>query len=129
MMNELVETKNKVGRPLKFQNVAELQSKIDDYFKDCIDNDEPITITGLCLTIGTSRDLLLSYSEKDEFHDTILKAKLVCQHYAEKQIFKAKNPAGAIFALKNYGWSDKQEIDHTVTSKIITVDMIGNIDD
>ena len=129
MMNEIVETKNKVGRPLKFQNVAELQSTIDGYFQSCIAEDEPFTITGLCIALDCDKETIRNYKEREEFSSSINRAYKLCEHYAEKQIFKAKNPAGAIFALKNYGWSDKQEIDHTVTSKIITVDMIGSIDD
>ena len=31
----------------------------------------------------------------------------------KKAMQLAKNPTGHIFALKNLGWSDKQEIDHT----------------
>jgi hypothetical protein len=29
-------------------------------------------------------------------------------------MFTARNPAGAIFALKNYGWRDIQDINHNI---------------
>ena len=51
----------------------------------------------------------------------------------EMFLIRAKdvNPIMAIFRLKqpSFGYKDKQEIDTTITSKVITVDMIGSIDD
>jgi len=135
------------GRPLKFSSVEDLQSKIDAYFDSCYqevverDKDgnviynsegkpmiyraqiEPFTITGLALALDTTRETLMdiedgnrSYTER--FSDAVKKAKLRCQNYAEKQIFMSKNPAGAIFALKNYGWKDKQDIDVSIAPKL-----------
>ena len=132
--------KNKGGRPLKFKSVKELQEKIDAYFAECdphivekevIDvvrekgkwiRDEvvtrkfmteqiPYTITGLALALGTTRDLLLDYEEKDQFSDTIKEAKNKCHNFAERKLFET-NATGPIFNLKNnYGWKDKTEQD------------------
>jgi hypothetical protein len=100
------------GRPLKIQSVAELQEKIDAYFKQCKEEKEPLTITGLGLVVGLSRKQLIEYTGKKEFRNTIKTAKQKIENYAEIQLFKA-NPTGPIFALKNYGWSDKQEHEHS----------------
>lgn len=112
------------GRPLKFQSVEELQSKIDAYFEEMkialyTDSDgnphfEPITITGLALALDTSRQTLMNYEEKDEFFDTIKKAKTIVENFAEKRLF-GTTPTGAIFALKNYGWKDTQDINQNNT--------------
>ena len=120
---------NRVGRPLKFQSVEELQNGIQAYFDECQQSDRPLTITGLCLALGTTRELLCDYSNNPVFSDAIKQAKEIVANYAEEQCLTARNPAGAIFIAKNHGFTDKQEIDHKITSKIITVDMIGNIDD
>jgi len=106
------------GRPLKFQSIEELQTAIDAYFEEMkasffINTDgipiyEPLTITGLALALDTTRQTLMDYEERDEFTDTIKKAKTRIENYAEKRIFSS-NPTGAIFALKNYGWRDKSE--------------------
>lgn len=106
------------GRPLKFKTVQELQQAIDGYFEEIknslyINADgvpiyEPLTITGLALALDTTRKTLMEYEEKDEFSNTIKKAKTRIENYAEKRIFST-NPTGAIFALKNYGWRDKVE--------------------
>ncbi len=107
------------GRPLKFSSPEELQEKIDEYFESVKEPHvvgdkiyfEPVTITGLALALGTYRDLLCNYEERDEFYDTIRTAKQRVEHYAEKQLYNG--PAtGPIFALKNHGWKDTQDLNH-----------------
>jgi hypothetical protein len=97
------------GRPLKFATVEALQKKADAYFAECIANKKPFTITGLALALDTSRETLCNYEDKAEYFDTIKRAKLRCENYAEELLLTGSNAAGAIFALKNYGWRDKQE--------------------
>jgi hypothetical protein len=111
---------NPVGRPLKWGSVQELQEKIDVYF-DAISAPrvssegvvyyEPITITGLALALDTTRETLCDYEEKDEFSDTIKRAKLRCENFAERMLYNGKSPTGAIFSLKNFGWKDNNQID------------------
>ena len=128
MSNEMAT--RKVGRPLKFQSVSELQKKIDSYFEDRDATGKPYTITGLALWLdASSRECLLNYQEKDDYFDTITRAKLRCQEYAESQLYTAKSSNGPIFALKNFGWSDAKQIDIQSTQKVITVEMTGSIDD
>src|SRR3990167_3850498 len=117
MENSIVE--NKVGRPLKFQNVEELKQRIDKYFIDCTQTKRPLTISGLAVALDTSRKVLIDYENRgDEFSNTIKKAKSICENFTEEYLFTGKNVAGAIFNLKNnYGWQDKSEIDHTITAK------------
>jgi hypothetical protein len=94
------------GRPLKFKTVAELQKKIDKFFKECDIKSDPYTITGLALALDTTRETLMDYQEREEYSDAIKKAKLRCQNYAERMLYKIR-PTGPIFALKNYGWKDE----------------------
>lgn len=96
------------GRPLKFKSVEELQEKIDKFFMDCEAREEPYTITGLALALDTSRETLLEYEEREEFVDTIKRAKLRVHNFAEKRLYTGQ-PTGPIFALKNFGWSDKSQ--------------------
>ncbi|MBQ7660176.1 MAG: hypothetical protein IJS26_05540 [Alphaproteobacteria bacterium] len=107
---------NKFCKPLKFKTVEELQKKIDDYFYSCDEESEPITITGLALALDTTRETLCDYEEKDAYSDTIKKAKLRVQHAYEKRLVKRGN-GGDIFALKNFGWKDKSEVDNTLNIK------------
>lgn len=102
------------GRPKKFQSVKELQKKIDAYFVDCEECEEPVTLTGLCIWLDTTRETLMDYQEADEFSDTIKKAKQRIENAYEKRLIKRGN-AGDIFALKQFGWTDKQEIDNKIS--------------
>ena len=108
------------GRPLKFVDVETMQGLIDAYFLACDNDKEPYTITGLALALKTSRETLCNYEERDEFFDAIKEAKLRCQNYAEKKLF-GNNAAGPIFALKNYGWSDKQTVEHAGGVEFTTI--------
>lgn len=129
------------GRPNKYQTVEELEKIINKYFTACwtqkVDmfgkpvylkdkkgkltnkkvmvQTRPYTITGLAVALDTSRETLLNYEDKDDFFDTIKRAKQMCQQYAEESLFVGKNPAGAIFNLKNNygGWRDKVETEHS----------------
>jgi len=102
---------------IKAMSVEELQEKIDAYFESVKEPKvlgdkiyfEPVTITGLALALGTYRDLLCNYEQRDEYYDTIRTAKQRVEHYAEKQLYNG--PAtGPIFALKNHGWKDTQDM-------------------
>lgn len=109
------------GRPLNFKSVEELQQKIDNYFNSCDEENEPITITGLALALDTTRETLCDYEEKDEFSDTVKRAKLRVHNAYEKRLVRRGN-SGDIFALKNFGWKDKSEVDNTINLKNALVD-------
>lgn len=103
------------GRPLKFETVEIMQEQIDAYFKECKKDDVPLTITGLALALDTSRETLCNYEEREEYFDAIKRAKLKCENYAEVGLFTAGNVAGPIFALKNFGWKDKFDVENSGT--------------
>ena len=103
------------GRPMKFKSVEELQSKIDEYFR--ITPEIDVTITGLAIHLDTTRDLLCDYEDLEKYSDTIKKAKMRVKLSYEKSLKKRGN-AGDIFALKNFGWKDKQEIDANITGNL-----------
>lgn len=109
------------GRPPKWTTPEELQKDIDKYFEECKKTGEPLTITGLAIALDTYRQTLMNYEEKDEFFDTIKKAKLKIENFAEKQLYNKDVPTtGVIFNLKNnYGWVDRQELDANVNGEIV----------
>lgn len=104
----------KEGRPLKFKSVEELKEKIDEYFT--ITPEDEITITGLAIHLDTFRSVLCDYEEKDEFSDTVKKAKQRVENGYEKDL-KKYGRSGTIFALKNFDWKDKTEQDLTSGGK------------
>ncbi len=114
-----MDNETKVGRPLKFKSVEELQAKIEDYFKDT--SKDEWTITGLALALDTTRQTLVNYEGKEEFLDTIKKAKLIVENGYEIDL-KKHGRSGTIFALKNFDWRDKTEAELNVKGGL---DLIG----
>jgi len=104
----------KIGRPLKFETVEDLQAKIDEYFE--ITPKDEWTITGLAIALDTYRKVLCEYGdgkydeEDRDFSNTVKKAKQIVENGYEIDLKKHGRP-GTIFALKNFDWKDKNETD------------------
>ena len=102
------------GRPKKYTEVEMMQKKINKYFNECDEKNEPYTVTGLCLALNICRDTLSEYAKNQEFSDTIKKAKLKVENYLEKHLITDSSTTGIIFNLKNnFGWTDKQQLEHS----------------
>ena len=113
------------GRPPKFTDPVELDKLIDDYIDNCPDIRRVVsregevvelpcyTLTGLALHLGfCDKCSLYDYQKKPEFSHSIKRARAFIERHYE-MLLQAGNGAGAIFALKNFGWRDKQEVEHT----------------
>lgn len=101
----------KGGRPPKYNAVKQMQEKIDAYFSECVANDKPPTMAGLAYALDMSRQALCDYSHKDQFLDTVKKARQRVEIHLEERLDRPQ-PTGAIFNLKNnFGWKDKTEHD------------------
>ena len=141
----------KVGRPLMYESAEEMQEKIDEYFESCkgevlkdaegnvLTNKygepitvgaKPLTITGLALALGfNSRTSLLNYQGKEEFMNTITRAKARVEAYAEERLFDKDGANGAKFSLANNfeGWKEKQSIEADVKSDVtINVELVDD---
>jgi hypothetical protein len=98
------------GRPRIYDNVDELDKAIRLYLSK---NKTKLTVTGLALHLGfESRQSFYDYEKDGEFSYTIKKARLTIEAFYEENLL-SRNAPGAIFALKNFGWSDKQELEHS----------------
>jgi len=101
------------GRPRKISSVEQFEELVDCYLAECREEGTPVTWTGLALYMGFhGRDELSNYADYDGFSGSVKRAKTIIEHEYEKRLYE-NNPTGAIFALKNLGWSDKQEVDNT----------------
>jgi hypothetical protein len=113
-----------IGRPRIIQSPDEAWEKGQAYFNKCREEERPITITGLALALGLNgRQQLIDYANRVEFIDTIKTLKSIVENYAEERAFST-TAAGAIFILKNHGWSDKteQDVNLQATHKVISWD-------
>ena len=106
----------KLGRPLKYKTVEVIKPLIEAFFEDTPKDEW--TITGLAIALDTSRKTLMEYEGKDEFSNTIKKAKDMVEYSYEIDL-KKSGRSGTIFALKNFDWDDKTQTDITSKGKQI----------
>lgn len=106
--------KNKVGRPIKFNDINEFKQIIDKYFDECDETETGYSVEGLAVSLDTCRKTILNI-EKDEdrpeFLHAIKKAKARINSNLIDRASKGKtNVTMAIFLLKNnYKYRDEQE--------------------
>ena len=126
--------KIKVGRAPKYKTPEELQRKINEYFEKGIAvrkvivgpannrtvEEIPIpTICGLVLYLGfCDRQSFYDLEKLPDFSYTIKKARLSIEEIYEA-LLHGSTPTGAIFALKNFDWKDKQDIEHLMADSTI----------
>jgi len=106
----------KVGRPPIIKNAEELQRKFNKYIKDCEKKGEYANISGFCYSVGAYRDYLaqLENDKPDIYYNTIKRIREFFANYTIKHGQKSeKNQALNIFLLKNYGYHDRQEVEHS----------------
>jgi hypothetical protein len=108
------------GQPKKFKSAKDLQNAIDKYKQYLEDEKKPPTIAGLAYYTGINRTTIYNYSKKDEYFNTIKEFRdWIIMNYEELAISQ-NSTSGVIFLLKNYGYTDKQEITHEGTLQIRT---------
>lgn len=99
------------GRPLLFNTPSELEVQVNMY----VSTEKKPTLAGLAYFLGVDRQTLYNYKDRPEFFDIIKKATDFVEARYEERLIYENNPTGVIFALKNMGWKDKQEIDQKTT--------------
>lgn len=107
------------GRPVLYETAEEMQGVIDNYFNTdaWIDSGETKmfapTMSGLAYALGMSRQSLINYGNKDEFFDTVKRARDRVAIALEQRLY-GNNVTGIIFNLKNnFGWVDRVESTNT----------------
>ncbi len=106
------------GTPPIFSSESDIEDKINSYFESLLNEDQTQyetrpTVTGLALFMGfSSRQSLYDYGKKEDYSYIIKRAKVVIEMSYEEMLL-TKASTGAIFALKNMGWIDKQKIEHS----------------
>ncbi|WP_428043426.1 terminase small subunit [Candidatus Avelusimicrobium faecicola] len=119
------------GRPAMFRTPEAMQAKIDEYFNSQVGQfplldrngkqvytkagvplfeERPPTVSGLALFLGfADRYSLYEYKQKAAFTFTVKRAIARIEHYAERGVMTRDKPTGAIFWLKNHGWTAEEE--------------------
>ena len=106
--------KNKGGRPRTIESPEEMDRLVDEYLEKCEEEKTPITLTGCILHLGLhSRESLDEYGRReDKFSDSIKRIKMIVENAYELNLHGTTS-TGSIFALKNMGWKDKQEVEQS----------------
>jgi len=95
-----------MGIKRNYLTPEEMLEAIDIYLKD----EEDYTITGLALALGfESRQSIYDYEKREEYSYIIKRAKLLVEMSYEVDL-RTQYSSGPIFALKQMGWTDKQEV-------------------
>jgi len=84
----------------------ELENNIEAYFNDpnC-----DYTRTGLVMACDLNHETFDMYARDKAYSDIIKKGKLLVERAYEARL-QSTTPTGAIFALKNMAWSDRQDL-------------------
>lgn len=104
---------HKVGRPRVIGTTEEMEVAIDSYFEKCSTDNQRPTITGLAIHLGyASKQSIYDNINVSEFSYPLKRATLFIENELEKRL-DGNNVTGVIFGLKNMGWRDKTETEHT----------------
>ncbi len=105
------------GQPARYDDPAKMSEAIEAYFA----SGGKLTITGLAYSLGfESRQSFYDYEDRPAFSYIIKRARLRVENCYEENL-QGTSPTGSIFALKNMGWKDKAEIEHSGTSTPIQI--------
>lgn len=104
-----------MSRPPIFATPEEFDAAADSYFAACFASEEVPTVNGLCLALGMVRKTLWDYAARPGFGDAVEKARTRLEMAWEKRL-AGTACTGAIFWLKNQGWTDR--VEQTVTATV-----------
>jgi len=97
-------------KPLIISTPEEFQEKVKDFFEMCLEHDKPATASGLAYALGfSSRQSLYDYRQREEFKSAVDRAMLFIESGYEMQMAMGRGDGGIVFALKNFGWTDKTQ--------------------
>ena len=110
-----------MGQIKKYKTGQELSEAIDKYFDTVPVNEQ--TRAGLFVFLGITKPTWYSYEKQEEFREVIEFATLRLESKYELQLNEKSRP-GDIFALKQYGWTDKQEVENKMSGGVQIISSI-----
>jgi hypothetical protein len=99
------------SNPFKY-SPWELAQKGFFYLRSAINANQPLTLTGLSMSMGVNSSYLRSSrpDENGEYAFISQRLRGFIEMYNETALSVRQNPVGAIFVLKNIGWKDNMDI-------------------
>jgi len=102
----------------QFEDGAAFRKAVVEYFKECESLEEPPTMNGLCLSLGTTRMSMMRWRNgRPDLEPEIELAKAIVEYYLEKQLLtNGKLVAGTIFNLvNNFGWKNVRIVEEDIS--------------
>ena len=96
----------------KYEKPEDLMDKIEEYFNTTEPKNQ--TGAGLCMSLGISRMTYNNYkngSNGPEIQEVIMWAQTRLENKYALDLNWKPNPTGPIFALKQLGWRDNQDVE------------------
>lgn len=90
---------------IKVTSEAEYIQVLGEYFENCRQSGELPCYTGIMLTLGLPNKMELSRLRTK--NEAVNAACNVIEYGYERAVTTLRNPTGAIFALRAFGWSDR----------------------
>lgn len=105
------------GYKKPFKTPEELEKRIIEYEEYLEDTGKRPMITGLMLFLGISEKSTLHKLANTDGYSHLIKRALTFVECEYEEMLGKPSVAGAIFALKNLGWKDRQEIETDINFK------------
>ena len=99
----------KVGRPLKIESPEQMEKILNEYFENTAEN--RITLTGICLALDLDKNNFYEYEKREGYEKIVKRARMIVENSYEMSL-RENGRTGDIFALKNFGWRDKMEVEN-----------------
>lgn len=116
----------KVGRPLKIESPEQMEQILNEYFETTEEN--KITLTGICLALNLDKSNFYEYEKREGYEEIVKRARMIVENSYEISL-RENGRTGDIFALKNFGWTDKQEIDNNTQGKVTIINSLPKDDE
>ena len=100
--------------PKPFLTPQQFEYGAIEYMKSLEESGNKPTITGLALHLGfASKQSVYDYRKREGYEHVAARAVTMIENSYEQQLANGRGDGGVVFALKNFGWTDKQEIQHS----------------
>ena len=114
-MGNRLKTLGALGRPRKIKSPLEFDTLVDAYVAVCMEEEEPLTVTGCALYMGfCDKSSFFDYGKKkgfEEFTHSVKRARMIIEAGYERSAANGGG-AGPIFLLKaSYGYKDVQHVE------------------
>lgn len=94
----------------KMLTPEELEGKAQEYVDSCTEESRP-TRVGLFRFMGfKTKQSFFDYMKDPDYKDVLEEALFLIEGQYEQQLANGRGDGGLVFALKQYGWADKQEV-------------------